>query len=59
MFSIIFELTSFANNEGSVKVHNIMHNFLKSVMRWTLLVNSVDGSQLGIRSSNGANSGQV
>ena len=37
IFSIIFELTCFANNEGSVKVHHMMRSFLKSLMRCTLV----------------------
>ena len=29
----MFELTCFANNESSVKVHSMMHSFLKGLMK--------------------------
>ena len=33
----MFELTCFANNEGSVKVHHMMHNLLKGLTRCTFV----------------------
>ena len=33
----MFELTCFANNEGSLKVHHMMHNLLKGLMRCTFV----------------------